>query len=337
MNVKEEDYSVADDVMRCAQLAAAIEVCGWPKPGNVHRTVDFPDTRFEHFIAGAIALGPTMRRAALLGIKVGLGQLDIEQIGVGRLVKDAVLDVKRWHHGGNTHLGISLLFTPLAAAAGLTHATGGRIEAEHLRTYVTRVMAKTTAQDAADAYDAILSASSAALGRLGGSDFPDLTERDAKKILTEKHFTLYDVMEASSTWDNISKEWASGMQICFGTGYPTITRVLRETGDPNIAVVHAFLTIMARHPDTFIARKIGVLETPEIGKAVKIGLKKTTWIASTADRILKIGGLRTDEGTRTLREFDETLQAAGGQLNPGTSADLTAGSLMIYLLCGSRF
>jgi len=335
--VKAKDHSVADDVMRCAQLAAAIEVCGWPKPGNVHRTVDFPDTRFEHFIAGAIALGPTMRRAALQGIKVGLGKLDIEQIGVGRLVKDAVFDVKRWHRGGNTHLGISLLFTPLAAAAGLTHATSGRIEGERLRAQVKRVMTETTAQDAADAYDAILSASSAALGRLGGGDFPDLKERGAKKILDEKQFTLYDVMEASASWDNISKEWASGMEICFETGYPTIRTVFRETGDPNIAVVHAFLTIMSRHPDTFIARKIGVQETPEIEKAVKIGLKKTAWIVETADRIVKMGGLRTDEGTRAVREFDEKLQAGGGQLNPGTSADLTAGSLMIYLLCGFRF
>ena len=33
----------------CAQLAAALEVSGWPKPGNVHRTADFTDTRFEHY------------------------------------------------------------------------------------------------------------------------------------------------------------------------------------------------------------------------------------------------------------------------------------------------
>lgn len=335
--MKEKYQKVADDVMRCAQLAAAIEVCGWPKPGNVHRTVDFPDTRFEHFIAGAIALGPTMRRAALQGIKVGLGNLEIDEIRVGKLVKEAVLDVKRWHRGGNTHLGISLLFTPLATAAGLTHSTGGRIEAERLREGVKRVMTETTYKDAGDAYDAILSASSAALGRLGDGDFPDLRERDAKKILIEKQVTLYDVMVASAAWDNISREWASGMEICFETGYPTIVRVFQETGDPNIAIVHAFMTILSRYPDTFIARKIGVQETPEIGNAVKIGLKKTVWIAETADGILKMGGLKTEDGTRALREFDEKLQAGGGKFNPGTSADLTAGSLLIYFLCGSRF
>ena len=329
--------TIVDDIMRCAQLAAAIEVCGWPKPGNVHRTVDFPDTRFEHFIAGAIALGPTMREAAVKGMTVGLGKLEIDKVGVGKLVKAAVSDVNRWHKGGNTHLGVSLLFTPLAVAAGLTYSTNGRIEAEVLRENVKKVMAATTSEDAENVYDAILAAKSAALGRLEGNDVPDLMDREAKRKLEERQFTLYDVMVASSKWDNISREWASGMEICFQTGYPTIIKTYHETGNPNTAVVHTFLTIVSKHPDTFIARKVGIKETPNIEQAVKIGLKRTKWIAETAWRILKNGGLTTDEGTRALQAFDERLQAREGMFNPGTSADLTAGSLMISLLCGWRF
>jgi triphosphoribosyl-dephospho-CoA synthase len=328
---------MADDIMRCTQLAAAIEVCGWPKPGNVHRAVDFPDTRFEHFIAGAIALGPTMRKAALMGMKVGWRQLEVDRVGVGRLVKDAVADVKEWHRGGNTHLGVSLLFTPLAVAAGATYAAKGRIEAEGLREEVARVMAATTSADAENVYDAILAASSAALGRLEGTDAPDLLDSEAKKKLGARHVTLYDVMVASSSWDNIAGEWASGMAICFQTGYPTIVQTYQETGDPNTAVVHTFLTLLSTHADTFIARKVGVTETLNIEQAVKIGLQRTTWIADTAGRILKMGGLTTDEGTQALHAFDERLQAGGGMWNPGTSADLTAGSILISLLCGWRF
>lgn len=328
---------VADDIMRCAQLAAAIEVSGWPKPGNVHRTADFPDTRFEHFIAGSIALGPAMRKAALQGIKVGMGKLEIDKIGVGKLVKEAVTDVKAWHRGGNTHLGISLLFVPLAVAAGLTHASNDKIDAKELRQNVEKIMVATTPKDAGDVYDAILLASSAALGQLEGGVFPDLTDREAKTKLGKRRVTLYDVMAASSGWDNISREWASGMEICFETGCPTILKVYRETGDPNVAVVHAFLTVISRYPDTFIARKVGIRETPYIEKAVKVGLERTGWISATAGRILKLGGLTTDEGRRALFEFDGKLRAGGGEFNPGTSADLTAGSLMISFLCGFRF
>ncbi len=329
--------ATADDIMRCTQLAAAIEVCGWPKPGNVHRAADFPDTRFEHFIAGAIAFGPTMRQAALQGMRVGWGQLAVSRVGVGRLVKDAVAAVKDWHRGGNTHLGVSLLFTPLAVAAGMTYAARGRIEAEGLRAEVARVMAATTSADAENVYDAILSASSAALGRLEGTEIPDLLDEAAKEKLVAGHVTLHDVMVASAPWDNIAKEWASGMTICFLTGYPILLTTYQETRDPNIAVVHTFLTLVATHPDTFIARKVGVTETLNIAQAVTTGLQRTAWIADTARQILQMGGLTTDAGTQAIHAFDARLQSGGGMLNPGTSADLTAGSLLIALLCGWRF
>ena len=335
--VKSKYIAVADDIMRCAQLAAAIEVSGWPKPGNVHRTFDFSDTRFEHFIAGSIALGPVMRQAALRGIDVGLGKLEIEKIGVGRLIKEAVMDVKRWHGGGNTHLGVSLLFSPLAASAGLAYVINGKIDVKSLRENVRKVMVSTSSQDAADVYDTIISVNPTALGRLEGANSPDLKDRDAATKLSEQQFTLYDVMVASSKWDNISREWYSGMQICFETGYPTILNVYQNTNDPNIAVVHTFLTIVHKHPDTLIARKVGIKETPYIAKAVKTGLKKTSWVAETAGKILKMRGLTTERGRRALFEFDQKLQAGKGELNPGTSADLTAASLMIFFLCDFRF
>ena len=106
----------AQRIMQCAQLAAALEVSAWPKPGNVHRTADFSDTKFEHFITGSIALGPTTYEAAKRGVLTGLQHLNIESIGIGSLIKDTIVNVKSWHSGGNTHLGISLLFIPLSAA-----------------------------------------------------------------------------------------------------------------------------------------------------------------------------------------------------------------------------
>ena len=68
---------MADGVMISAQLAAALEVSGWPKPGNVHRMANFEDTTFEQFIAGSIALGPQARMAALRGIEAGRRKIDL--------------------------------------------------------------------------------------------------------------------------------------------------------------------------------------------------------------------------------------------------------------------
>jgi len=58
---------VGDLVARCAMLAALLEVSAYPKPGNVHRLRDVPGTRYEHFLAGSVAMGPAMRKLALGG------------------------------------------------------------------------------------------------------------------------------------------------------------------------------------------------------------------------------------------------------------------------------
>ena len=335
--MKHEIDKIADNIMRSAQLAAILEVSGWPKPGNVHRTVDFVDTRFEHFMAGAIALGPSVREVACQGIKVAQKKLQIDRIEVGKYIKEAVSEVGRSHKGGNTHLGISLLFIPLAASAGMTTIIKRNIEPRSLRENVINVMTATTFQDAANTYDAINLASSAALGRLERETAPDLSDNKAKAKLAERKTTLYEVMQASSGWDNIAREWATGMEICFGTGYRSLIKIYEETHDINIATVHTFLTILSTFPDTFIARKVGIKETPYIERAVEIGIKKIESITETAGQVLKTGGLTTELGREAIYEFDRKLQSARGEYNPGTTADLTAGSLFVALLCGLRF
>ena len=59
-------------------------------------------------------------------------------------------------------------------------------------------------------------------------------------------------------------------------------------------------------------------------------------VSEKAQRVLDSGGASSDEGRRLLLELDDELQAGGGELNPGTSADLTASSLFVNLLGGWR-
>ena len=327
----------AQRIMQCAQLAAALEVSAWPKPGNVHRTADFSDTKFEHFITGSIALGPTTYEAAKRGVLTGLQHLNIESIGIGSLIKDTIVNVKSWHSGGNTHLGISLLFIPLSAAAGFTLSTMGEVQIMSLRKNIKQILEATSVKDAGYVYEAITIAGSAAIGKLKQSDLPDLSNQTAQLLIKNKQLTLYDLMKTSSKWDNIAHEWSSGLDICFSLGYPTLIKLFNESRNLNLAIVHTFLTILSKFPDTFIARKIGVKHTPFIEDAVRIGLEATNWISETAKLVLKIGGLNSKEGTQALWDFDNKLRKTDGELNPGTTADLTAGSLMIALLCGLRY
>ena len=337
MEKKNDPQQYAQRIMQCAQLAAALEVSAWPKPGNVHRTADFSDTKFEHFIAGSIALGPTTYEAAKRGVLAGLQNLDIENIGIGSLIKDTIENVKSWHSGGNTHLGISLLFIPLSAAAGFSLSTSGKLQTMSLRRNIKQILEATSIKDACYVYEAITIAGSAAIGKLKQPDLPDLSHQTAQLLIQKKQLTLYDLMKASSKWDNIAHEWSSGLDICFSLGYPTLIKLFNESKNLNLAIVHTFLTILSKFPDTFIARKIGVKHTPFIEEAVRIGLEATNWVSETAKSVLTIGGLNSEEGTQALWDFDNKLRKTGGDLNPGTTADLTAGALMIALLCGLRY
>ena len=47
-------------IAKIAQIASALEVSGYPKPGNVHRTRDFEDMEFEDFVISGIVIGDTI-------------------------------------------------------------------------------------------------------------------------------------------------------------------------------------------------------------------------------------------------------------------------------------
>lgn len=321
-----------------AQLAAVLEVSGWPKPGNVHRTRDHSDARYEHFLAGSIALGSSVEEAALKGLIVAKGRLSVSKIGVGKLVKKAVSDIVGSHNGGNTHLGVCLLFIPLAAAAAKTQVERGGIFPNALRNNVEEVMRSTTPMDAAEVYEAIMLVSSPReLGRIEGRGAPDLYDKQARRRILEEEISLFDVMEESSSYDTVARELVTGMEISFEIGYKELTETFERTRDINIATVHTFLRILSKVPDTFIARKIGLSKVNDVKKAVEIGINKTFWISETAKKILSLGGLTTEEGASSLWKFDRKLQNLGKDYSPGTAADLTAASLMIALLSGLKF
>ena len=67
--------NVSLTIGQCATLACLLEATA-PKVGNVHRGADFEDLSFTDFVASAVAIGPAMEAAAV--------------VGVGRAVRDAV-------------------------------------------------------------------------------------------------------------------------------------------------------------------------------------------------------------------------------------------------------
>jgi triphosphoribosyl-dephospho-CoA synthase len=272
---------------------------------------------FEHFIASSVAIGPIVHDVAQGGFKAGKGEIGVAEIEIGKAIKNAIEDTMKWQKGGNTNLGIVMLLMPLAAAAGMTLAKEGKIEMKKLRASLSIILRSTTPKDALDVYDAILIANPEGLGKVKEYD---VREKASKKRIEKRRISLYEIMKLSSGWDNISKEWATDMEITFEFGYPLVKKIYRETENINTTTVQTFLEILSAYPDTFVQRVHGKKVAENVSKKAKTILKK--------------GGMLTNEGRELVVEFDKELRKK--RINPGTTADLTTSSLMLSILDGLR-
>ena len=308
----------AEHVSRCLELAILLEVSAYPKPGNIHRTADFPETRYEHFLASAVAVAPHFKHAAKRGIHVSEGKKGPARVGIGSIIKDAVKSVGLWQSDGNTLLGSIILLSPLAVAAGMT-LVKEKFSVAKLRENVKVVVESSSPMDAVDVYDAILIAKPSGLGK---APRLDVTDSASKQKILEDQVTLFEVFKIASEYDSIASEWVNNYPITFDLGYPYFVQQLEETKDINTATVHTFLKILSEVPDTFIARKRG--------------LAKAKLVSAEATQVLEKGGLTNPSGRSYLLEFDKKLRDPAHELSPGTTADITEAVLAISILNGYR-
>jgi triphosphoribosyl-dephospho-CoA synthase len=310
-----ESNEKADYISRCLELAILYEVSGYPKPGNVHRTADFPKTTFEHYLASAVAITPSFRRAAEQGIRVSEGEIDPSEVGIGSVIKDAVDRMLGSQSGGNTLLGAIILLAPIAAAAGMTKV----FSLPRLRKKIKVVVESTTPEDAVAVYDAIALVNPGGLNKAAELD---VTDPKSKKTILDEGVTLLDTFKIASSYDSITSEWVNNYPITFDLGYPYFVRQLEETGDINTATVHAFLKILSEVPDTFISRKVGQ--------------SKAESISAEAKKVLNEGGLTTHLGRNLLLKLDGNLRDPKNDLSPGTTADITEAVLALNNLKGYK-
>lgn len=298
------------DIATAAQLAVLLEVSA-PKPGNVAPGRDFEDTRYEHFLASAAAFAPVAREAAQRGYSAAKGRLAVERIGIGRMIKKAVMEARRWHRGGNTILGEAMLLLPLCAGAGYV-LTGGRLSLSSLRKSAQSIVRATTCTDAVELYRGIRAVSP----RLRSSESLDVFDPRSLLEIKERRITLYQVMRMSEG-DSVARELVEGYPTTFELGYPALLEAYKRTADLRSATVECFLRILARVPDSLIVKKAGERAAEEVSRR--------------AGEVLKEG--MTEEA---LQALDSYLRRRGNLLNPGTTADLVAASLFVALVGGIK-
>ena len=216
---------------------------------------------------------------------------------VGELISDGVLATERVADN-NTNLGIVLLFAPLVRAAVL------RREDETLRAALERVLARLDVADAAATFEAIARVQP---GGLGGAPEHD--------VRAPASVSLRAAMAAAAHRDSIASEYATGYQIVFETGLPLLADALCDEVRALDAIVSLHVGLLAGLPDSLIERKAG----PGAARAVSVAAREVL------------------NGNRSLADFDASLRTADHRLNPGTTADLVAATVLAALLSGVRF
>ena len=240
---------------------------------------------------------------ATSAVAIGPALRDAGLATVGETIARAAADTRRLV-ATNTNLGMILLLAPLARAAARLEATGD------LRAALGRVLADLTVQDARLAYEAIRAASPAGMGEV---DRHDVGEDDVT-------VTLREAMDAARERDSIAREYVTDFEIVFTLGAGTLRRCWEDGAAFSDAVVTAFLTILAEVPDTLIARKNGADVAEDVSRR--------------AAQVLAVGGSLSDQGRARLAELARELADEAHALNPGTTADLVAASLFVFLTEG---
>jgi triphosphoribosyl-dephospho-CoA synthase len=216
-----------------AQLAMMLEVCAYPKPGNVDRCHDYPETRLEHFLASAIFARPALEEA-----ERGEGR-------IGEIIKHAV-QLTNCHEGGNTHFGAFILLVPLVYGGSIPGAL--------------TAIEKTGTSDSVAFYKAFAMTSV----RMNPTDELDVHDPHTLTLIRERDMTLLDMMQHSAAQDMVAREWV--------TGFPLTRRgadLLKGSGSGRAAIVQAFLALLATEPDTFIIKKHGIAVAKETMHAAR--------------------------------------------------------------------
>lgn len=307
--------SAPHEVGYCATGALLSEVVAWPKPGNVHRTRDFPTTRFEHFIMGDLVLVDVftgLARDASRGVPVHLGAR----------VTEATTRMMAWQTGGNVNLGQILLLVPLVAATGTVLSLDAP-SIPAVRDAVATTLQASTVEDALAILAAVRDVTPG--GMAPGAEF-DVWDPATRTRVERERVTPQRLFAPTAEFDWISHEWVHDYALTFETTYPILEKNLATFPTFNACLVATFLEILAALPDSLIHRKAGPAAAREVSDQ-----------AREIRAELPVGALHEHpEAVDRLLAFDATLQRHEGKRNPGTTADLLAAALFLAFAAGLR-
>ncbi len=276
----------SESALQRAVLSSFMTEVSALKPGNVSQHADGHDMTAADFQRSAELTTPILCNPGL---------------SVGERILEAV-KMTQSQVGCNTNLGMLLLFAPLVQAAESASGSVSMLQAK-----LKQVLGSLDRTDTAHVFEAIRLASP---GGLGQSDRFDVNAKADCKLL--------DAMREAQERDFVAKQYVTGFDDIFSTGYGCIKDYTQRWKCVKWAAVACYMTFLARYPDSHIRRKFGE-------QVAEVTRNKATPVAEQFKN-----NDNPENAVAALLEFDKELKNTN--INPGTSADLTAASLLVYIL-----
>ena len=236
-----------------------------------------------------------------LSAEVSTPILCMHGLGLGERVLNSVR-ATRDSVSCNTNLGMLLLFTPIIMAAELGFET-----IEKLRENLEFTLTSLTKSDTNHVFEAIRTANPGGLGNV-----------DEEDVANNPNSSLICAMKLASKRDSVALQYSNNFNEVFKIGFPAIKNFDKRWNSVKWSTVSCYLAFMSSIRDTHIERKHG----REIAEQIRI---KSGIIVEKFNN-----SLDPEDAIGFLQDFDRELKTEN--YNPGTSADLTAASLLVYNL-----
>lgn len=269
--------------------AAYVRVCDLElqalKPGNVHVHAAGHGMCVEDFRASARASA-----AALAARGQALGPRIYRAVAATRTVC-----------GCNTNLGIVLLAAPVIMAAQQGRGVHG------FRGSLEDVLRHADVTDSEWINRAIRLAAPAGLGWALRHDVYEGATAPVQEVMAE-----------AADRDAVARQFATGYADLFEFAVPRWRELYARWGSDVWATAGLYLGLLARLPDSHVARKHGA------SRAKELTAKAAGWEAAL------LRSSMPDAGSAALLAVDKELKTSA--INPGTTADLTVAALLIVFV-----
>jgi triphosphoribosyl-dephospho-CoA synthase len=171
-----------------------------------------------------------------------------------------------------------------------------------LRLRLSHVLSSLSLDDARHVYAAIRLAQPGGLGK-----------SDEQDISVEPTVTLLDAMRLAADHDLVARQYANDFAEVFEVVLPALRSAISDGQSTETAIIHSYLTVLSRIPDTLIVRKVG----REMAEKVS---RRAAGVLSNSE---------------SIDNFDRWLRADGHRRNPGSTADLITAALFVALSDGT--